>query len=95
MRPGKTRDQTEAELERQGFDAQMKINNTLDNASLSEVDIPVHVSEENGTSVPITTNPDDLSAKFFIRVSNKENIEDISGGGIVSTPARLLPLTGC
>lgn len=71
-------------LERQGFDAQMKISNTLDNASLSDVDITVHVTEENGTPVPITTNPDDLSAKFYIRLSHQENIADISGNGVVT-----------
>lgn len=71
-------------LERQGFDAEMKISNTLDSTSLNEVDITVHVTEENGVPVPITTNPDDLSAKFFIRVSNKQNINDISGNGVVN-----------
>lgn len=71
-------------LERQGFDAEMKINNALDNASLSEVDITVRVTDEAGVAVPISTNPDDTSAKFFIRVSNKQNISDISGNGVVA-----------
>ena len=71
-------------LERQGFDAQMKISNTLEDASLSEVDITVHVTEENGTPVLITTHPEDLSAKFYIRLSHQENIADISGNGIVA-----------
>lgn len=71
-------------LERQGFDAEMKINNALDNASLTEVDITVRVTEENGTAVPITTDPNDLSAKFYIRVSEKQNIADISGNGVVA-----------
>lgn len=71
-------------MERQGFDAEMRINNALDNASLTEVDITVHVTEENGAAVPISTNPDDLSAKFFIRVSSKQSIDDISGNGVVA-----------
>ena len=50
-------------MEHQGFDGQMRISNTLDAVSLSEVDIMVQVSEENGTPVPITTNPEDLSAE--------------------------------
>lgn len=74
----------ELALERQAFEATMKINNALDNASLTDVDITVRVTEENGTAVPITTNPDDLSAKFFIRVTNKQAIADISGNGTVA-----------
>ena len=74
----------ELALERQAFEATMKINNALDNASLTDVDITVRVTEENGTPVPITTNPDDLSAKFFIRVTNKQGIADISGNGTVA-----------
>ncbi len=73
----------ELALERQAFEATMKINNALDNAALTEVDITVRVTEENGTAVPISTNPDDLSAKFFIRVTNKQAIADISGNGVV------------
>lgn len=74
----------ELTLERQAFDAQMKINNALDNASLTEVDISVKVTEENGVAVPITADPNDTSAKFFIRVANKQNIADVNGAGTVA-----------
>jgi hypothetical protein len=74
----------ELALERQGFEAEMRINNALDNASLTEVDIAVRVTEENGAAVPISTDPNDVSAKFFIRVTNKQLIDDISGNGTVA-----------
>lgn len=71
-------------LERQAFDAQMNINNALENASLTDVEITVKVTEENGTAVLITADPNDLSAKFFIKVTSKQAIADISGNGIVA-----------
>ncbi len=74
----------ELTLERQGFEATMKINNALDNASLTDVDITVRVTEENGAAVPISTDPNDTSAKFFLRVTSKAQIADISGNGTVA-----------
>lgn len=74
----------ELALERQGFEAEMRINNALENANLSDVDITVNVADENGIAVPISADPNDLAAKFFIRVTNKQNIDDISGNGVVA-----------
>lgn len=71
-------------LERQAFDAEMSIVNTLDTDALENVEISVKVTDELGNSVPVTMDPNDSSAKFFLRVSNKENISDITGGGTVS-----------
>lgn len=46
----------ELTLERQAFDAEMKINNTLTNASLTEVGVTVKVMDETGalTFLPLT-----------------------------------------
>lgn len=74
----------ELTLERQAFDAQMRINNALDNASLSEVEVTVKVTEENGTAVPISADPNDTSARFFLRLTNTENIDNVSGSGEVA-----------
>lgn len=71
-------------LERQAFDAEMSIVNTLDTDALENVEISVKVTDELGNSVPLTMDPNDTSAKFFLRVSTKENIGDISGGGTVA-----------
>jgi len=70
-------------LERQGFDAEMNIINTLDVGSLENIDISIKVSDELGNSVPITTDPNDTNAKFFLGLPSKQNISDISGNGSV------------
>lgn len=74
----------ELTLERQAFDAQMNINNTTPDGVIEKVSVEVKVTDENGTPVAVSDNPNDQNAKFFIRVSNKENITDINGGGMVN-----------
>jgi hypothetical protein len=76
--------QQELTLERQAFDAEMKIHNTTDSGVIEDVSVDVTVTDENGTPVAITDNPNDLSAKFFIRLSNKENIAAVDGNGVVN-----------
>lgn len=71
-------------LERQAFDAEMKINNTTDSGLISNVSVVVKVMEENGTPVAITEDPNASGAKFFLRISNKQNISDVSGSGSVN-----------
>lgn len=73
----------ELTLERQAFDAEMKINNTTDAGVVENVRVEVKVTEEDGTPVAITTDPNNLAAKFFIRQSNKQNISDVDGTGSV------------
>lgn len=74
----------ELTLERQAFDAQMKINNTTADGVIQNVSVDVKVTDENGVPVAVTDNPNDTSAKFFIRVSSKQNITDITGAGTVN-----------
>lgn len=74
----------ELTLERQAFDAEMKINNTTETGVIENVSIVVKVTDEAGTPVAITDNPNDLSAKFFLRVSNRQAIGDITGSGTVA-----------
>jgi hypothetical protein len=74
----------EMTLERQAFDAEMKINNTTDSGKIENVSIEVKVTDENGTPVAITNDPNNLTAKFYIRNSNKENINAIDGNGTIS-----------
>lgn len=74
----------ELTLERQAFDAEMKINNTTDSGVVENVRVEVKVTEEDGTPVAITTDPNNLTAKFFIRLSGKQNISDVDGSGSVS-----------
>ncbi len=74
----------EMTLERQAFDAEMRIANTLDTMSLEEVGVVVKVTDEAGVPVAITNDPNNLSARFYVRVSGMENISDVAGNGTVS-----------
>lgn len=74
----------ELTLERQAFDAQMKINNTTDTGVIENVKVVVKVTDESGVPVLISSDPNDLSAKFYVRISSKENISDVDGSGTVN-----------
>jgi hypothetical protein len=74
----------ELTLERQAFDAEMKINNTTDTSVIENVSVVVKVTDENGTPVSISDNPNDLAAKFFVRLTGKQNIANVEGTGTVS-----------
>lgn len=74
----------ELTLERQGFDAEMKINNTLDGSTLTDVSVQVKITDEQGLPIAVSADPNNTSAKFFIRVSNKENIANVDGTGTVA-----------
>lgn len=71
-------------LERQGFDAHMRINNGMDTFDLQNVAIDVLVTDEAGDPVLATSDPDNTEALFFIRVDSLSGIDDITGNGIVA-----------
>lgn len=73
----------EPTLERQGFDAEMKIHNTLAGIPLTEVSIQVRFMDEQGAPVLASTDPNDTNARFFIRVFNQENINNLAGNGVI------------
>ncbi|MEN8170800.1 MAG: Ig-like domain-containing protein [Pseudomonadota bacterium] len=78
--------QQELTLERQAFDAMMRINNGLDTLAIENIAVSVNFADENGnpvlaTSDPNETNPD---AKFFIRIDTMDGIADVSGNGVVA-----------
>ncbi|WP_428623320.1 putative Ig domain-containing protein [Sedimenticola sp.] len=74
----------ELTLERQAFDAMMRINNGLDNLSIDNVNVTVSFQDELGSSVLATSDPNDTTAKFFIRIDSMDNISDVSGNGSVA-----------
>jgi hypothetical protein len=76
--------QQELALERQGFDAHMRITNGLSNISLQNVTISVVFLNEQRQTVIASSDPNHTSALFFIRLSSLENIADVSGLGSVS-----------
>ena len=77
----------ELTLERQAFDAEMRITNSLPATPLTEVSIDVKVTDELGTPVAVTTDPNDLNAKFFLRQTQKQNIDNTTGTGQVAPQA--------
>lgn len=74
----------ELSLERQAFDAEMKISNAMDGASLSDVKVVVKFTDEAGVPVEASSDSSNTTAKFFIRVSSKDGISDVDGAGVVN-----------
>lgn len=74
----------ELTLERQAFDATMKINNSTDTGVIENVSVVVKVTEDNGAPVVVSDDPNNTSAKFFVRVSQKQNILNVDGTGTVN-----------
>ena len=74
----------ELTLERQAFDAEMRITNSLPTTPLTEINVDVIVTDELGVPVPITTDPNDLNAKFYLRQTQKDGIENTTGSGQVA-----------
>jgi hypothetical protein len=73
----------ELTLERQAFDAHMRITNGLTNITLQNVNIEVRFTDANGTTVPASYDPGDTSALFFIRLDTMDNITDVTGNGTI------------
>jgi len=75
----------ELTLERQAFDAHMRINNGLANISLEQVKVDVSFADEDGNPVLASSDPNNGDALFFIRLDEDamENIDDVSGSGTV------------
>ncbi|MGA8241866.1 MAG: chitobiase/beta-hexosaminidase C-terminal domain-containing protein [Desulfobacterales bacterium] len=73
----------ELTLERQAFDAHMRINNGLSIISLEDIDIEMSLADEEGTPVPASSDPGNTAALFFIRLDSLENIDSVAGSGSI------------
>ncbi|MEN8219813.1 MAG: Ig-like domain-containing protein [Pseudomonadota bacterium] len=73
----------ELTLERQAFDAHMRISNGLTNLDLENLKINVTFADENGDPVHATSDPNDTTALFFIDIDTMEGIDDINGNGVI------------
>jgi len=71
-------------MERQGFDAMMKITNGLTDTSLDNVSINVNFTDDAGNSVRATSDTTDTTASFFIRINTTTGINDVTGLGTVA-----------
>ncbi len=74
----------ELSLERQAFDAHMRILNSLPETSLENVAVKVLFTDELENAVTASSDSSDTEAAFFIRVDTLENIADVDGSGSVN-----------
>lgn len=70
-------------LERQAFEAVLKIRNGLDGISVENVDVNVTFKDEQGNPVIASSDPDNQSAAFFIRQDLLVGIDNVDGNGTV------------
>ncbi len=73
----------ELTLERQGFDAHMRISNDS-SLPISEVDIDVVFKDVNGNLLVGTSDPNQAGAHFYIRTDTLSNINDVNGAGAIA-----------
>ncbi|MCF6256781.1 MAG: putative Ig domain-containing protein [Gammaproteobacteria bacterium] len=74
-------------LERQAFDARMKITNGLDTIPLENVNISVNFEDADGNTVLASSDPNDTNALFCIRIASKNGVDDISCTGTIEPQA--------
>src|SRR5690554_841925 len=67
----------ELTMERQGFEALMRITNSLDSFSLENVSVSVNFADENGNPVVATSNTSASNAAFFIRIDDTRNFTEL------------------
>jgi hypothetical protein len=90
----------ELTLERQAFDAHMRINNGLTLISLQDVRVDVAFSDAEGGSVLASSDPNNTQALFFIRIDSLEGISAVDGTGAVQPASAanihwlIIPATG-
>ncbi len=72
-------------LERQGFIATMRIGNGAEALSLTGLGVNVTFKDRDGLPVLASSDPNNTSAKFFIRIDSETDITGgVTGGGIVA-----------
>ena len=71
----------ELTIERQAFEANLTIENTLTDQTINDINVVVEFSDSDGNPVLATSSSADSSADFFIRVTNLDGIDNIEGSG--------------
>jgi hypothetical protein len=67
----------EVTLERQGFEALMRITNSLDTFALEDITVTVNFTDANGSEVTATSNTEASDADFFIRSDGSHNVTSL------------------
>lgn len=71
-------------LERQAFDALLRIRNGLSMASVDAVQVDVLFADEEGNPVMASSDPNNTAATFFIRLDALDGIAAVDGSGSVA-----------
>jgi hypothetical protein len=75
----------ELTLEREAFEARMTIHNGVAGMAIENLSVDVTFADAAGQSVAATSNPNDLSALFFIRLQDGFSIPGSVAGGTSAT----------
>lgn len=70
----------ELTMERQGFEALMRINNSLDSFELRDVSVSVNFEDADGNAVTATSDTSASDAAFFIRLDASQNVSGLEAG---------------
>lgn len=70
----------ELTLERQAFEANMRITNSLDTMALEQVKINILFEDSDGNSVLASSDPNSDSASFFISLDDYTGINSVESG---------------
>lgn len=73
----------ELTLERQAFDAHMKITNGLTHLAIEDLEIEVVFEDPAGEPVVATSDPNDETAMFFITLDQLEGVTAVDGTGTI------------
>ncbi|MFW5926589.1 MAG: hypothetical protein ACOCSR_00925, partial [Wenzhouxiangella sp.] len=78
----------ELTVERQAFDAHMRIVNGLDATSLENVEINVWFLDADDNPVLASSDPDNTDASFFITLDSISGVSGIDGDGSIDPEAQ-------
>ena len=85
--------QQEMTVERQAFDAMMRISNGFDALALSNVTIQVTFQDAQGNPVEATSSANLSSALFFVRTNSLSGINSVNNGTVPAKTAPERPIT--
>lgn len=84
----------ELTMERQAFEATMRIANTLEGVDLEDIEITLNLEDEDGEPVVATSDTDSDSADFFVRLDDSRGVESMATGDAGAVTNGVIPADG-
>ena len=85
----------ELTFEREGFEARMTINNGLPNTALTSLLVTIKFADENGNEVLATSDPNNTTALFFLRLQDGSSIPaNVATGTSATIKWLIIPAPG-